>query len=204
MSVVSQLSRATPQTNPLRDAFLRWQCRVRQIAMRENLGRPDNSIKAKFSLNDKTETMGRIITVLCKVPAYSMTAEMRHIVKSIFDPAQRREKAIEFFSETYYQAAAEFSDILTATFEPCSLIAKAISTSGTCRLTFESYGQRFNLVCTVLSLARHNSYFQATWWHNMLFNPNLHPETIIFGFEPDWASSSAEPDIVGNMKRDMS
>ena len=186
------------QDTILHDAFLRWQCRIRQNAMRENLGRPDDGIMPNLGLIEKSEPIGRIITVLCKAPAYSMTSEMRHMFQNTFDPMQRRQQAVQFFSEFYYRTMAEFSDILTATFAPGSEMAKIICGAGTCKLTFECYGQRFNLVCTLLTLAKDTPLFQATWWHNMLFNPDLHPDTQILGFEPNWACSSAEPNIVKN------
>ena len=34
--------------DPLKQAFLKWQCRVRQMAMRDNFGRPDDGITPRF------------------------------------------------------------------------------------------------------------------------------------------------------------
>ena len=185
----------------LRDAFLRWQCRVRQIAMRENGGYPDEAITPMLKLSDNTEPSARLITVLSKSPIHSKISEMRHMVKSTHDPAQRREKAIEFFAGTYYQKVREFSDILTATFSPGTTRAQDIHAASSCTLVFDSYGQRFDLSCIVSALARGSPFFQATWWHNMLFNPRLHPSTVILGFQPDWANSSAKPKITDNNSR---
>ena len=203
MKVVAQHSGMTQQFNPLRDAFLRWQCRVRQISMREDFGRPDSAIKPALTLTGKSEPIGNIITVLSRMPSHSRTPEMRHMVQSIFDPSQRREKAIQFFSEMYYQKSGQFSDSLTAAFPPNSPVAEAISVAGTCSLTFECYGQRFDLVCAVSTLTRNDPLFQATWWHNVLFNPDLHPNTVILEFEPDWSNSSAEPNFTENISRDL-
>ncbi len=192
MNSVAQLSGMTQLDNPLRDTFLRWQCRVRQIAMRENMGRPDDAITPALTLTGETKPTGHIITVLSKAPPFSKTPELQHMFRRTHDPAQRREKAIQFFAETYYQKAREFSDILTATFPPGSPGAAAISAAGNCTLTFKAYGQRYDLLCKVRTLDKTNPLYQATWWHNMLFNPNMHPDTVIFGFEPDWAHSTAE------------
>lgn len=192
MSSVAPLFGMTQRDNPLRDTFLRWQCRVRQIAMRENMGRPDDAITPALTLPGETKPTGHIITVLSKAPPYSKTPELQHLFRRTHDPAQRREKAIQFFSETYYQKAREFSDILTATFPPGSPGAAAISAAGNCTLAFEAYGQRYDLLCKVWTLDKTDPLYQATWWHNMLFNPNMHPNTVIFGFEPDWDHSTAE------------
>ena len=101
--------------NPLKDAFLRWQCRVRQIAMRERQGRPDDAIMPALTLPGETAPLGHVVTVLSKAPSFSKTPELMHMVKRTHDPAQRREKAIELFSETYFQKPKEFSDCLLYT-----------------------------------------------------------------------------------------
>ena len=183
------------KVHPLRHTFLYWQCKVRQIAMRKNMGRPDAAIVAALTLSGESHPMGHVITLMSKAPAYSKTPEMRHIAASTYDPAQRREKALEFFSDTYYQNPREFSDVLTTIFPPHSPGAAAICAAKTCTLTFESYGQRFDLFCKVSVLSADDPVFEASWCHNLFFNPGLHPEAVILCFEPNWGCSSAEPII---------
>ena len=185
--------RAVGIDHPLRDAFLRWQCRVRQMMMRDDQGRPGDAITPALTLAGEAEPMGHIITVLCKSPQYSKTPELMHMVRRTNDPAQRREAALTLFSETYYQRAEEFSDILTATFPPGSPGAAQIRAAGEVTLTFQAYSQRYDLACRVWALADHNPLYQATYWHNLLFNPGLSADTIILGFEPNWPQSSADP-----------
>ncbi|MBX2882251.1 MAG: hypothetical protein KTR32_20050, partial [Granulosicoccus sp.] len=144
-----------------------------------------------LTLRGKDQPMGHIVTVLCKWSAYSKTPEMRHMVKRTHDPAQRRDKAVEYFSSTYFQNIHEFSDSLTATFQPHSEGAKIIEEIGECTLSFGAYSQHYELVCTATRLAENDPLFQATYWHNLLFNPTLHPETIVLQFKPDWDRSSA-------------
>jgi hypothetical protein len=177
----------------LRDGFMRWQCRVRQIMMREGRGRPGDAITPALTLPGEDAPMGHIITVMSKAAQYSKTPEMRHMVRKTNDPAQRREAALTFFSEYYYQKAAEFSEILTATFPPASPGASSIRAAGHATLTFAAYNQRYDLACRVWTLAEHNPLHQATYWHNLLFNPELAADTIILGFEPDWSCSTADP-----------
>jgi len=180
----------------LRDGFMRWQCRVRQIMMREGRGRPGEAISPAVTLVGAETPMGHVITVMSKAPQYSKTPEMRHMARKTNDPALRREAALTFFSEYYYQKAAEFSDTLTATFPPDSPGAAKIREAGRATLTFEAYNQRYDLACRVWTLAGNNPLHQATYWHNLLFNPGLAADTIILGFEPDWARSSAAPSPV--------
>jgi len=175
----------------LRLAFLRWQCRVRQIAMRESQGRPTDAIMPALTLEGAEAPMGHIITVLSKTERFSKTPEMRHMVKKTIDPAQRRNSALKLLSEFYFQKPEEFSDMLTASFPPGSPGAGEIRAAERCTLTFEAYGQRFDIACRVWRLAEHHPLWQATYWHNMLFNPAMPADPVILGFEPDWTASSA-------------
>ncbi|RKT32729.1 hypothetical protein BXY70_2077 [Roseovarius halotolerans] len=181
--------------HPLRKAFMKWQCRVRQMAMRESEGRPDDAIMPAVLLTGQAEPLGHVITVMNKAPGYSVTPELLHMAAKTNDPAQIRDQAIRFLSSAYYQRAEEFSDILTATFPPGSPGAAQIHESGECRLLFDAYAQRFDLTCKVWRLAPHNLLHQATMAHNGLFNPQMPPDTVVLGFEPDWGRSSADPEI---------
>ncbi|MCY4451847.1 MAG: hypothetical protein OXC01_07845 [Immundisolibacterales bacterium] len=174
----------------LRDRFLRWQCRVRQIAMRRHEGRPTSGMTPVVATGD--EPVARIVTVLCKLPEHSVTMELRHLARRTHDPAERRESALKLFAERHYQAAKEFSDRLTACFPPDSATAGRLAAARECRLDFEQFGQRFRVQCTVRRLSEHNPLREATFWHNLLFNPMLTADSIILGFEPDWGRSEAE------------
>lgn len=177
----------------MRDGFLRWQCRIRQMMMREDLGRPSDGITPEVTLIGENEPLGHVITVMNKTLAHGMTEEFRHMVRKTHDPAQRRDNAIRLFSEAYYQKAETFSDILTSTFPPGSAGAAQIRAAERCTLKFEAFRQRYDVVCKVWVLGEQNPLHQATYWHNMLFNPTLPAETVILGFEPDWAKSTADP-----------
>ena len=177
------------EPNGTKIAFLKWQCRARQIAMRENNGRPDESIMPSVFLDLSEVSVGSVITLIHKLPKFSLTAELFHMAKRTFDPALRREQAIQFLSSNYYQKYNEFSDVLTSTFSPNSKGAKKIYDKETCVLVFEAYSHRFEISCKVWRLAERNYFFQSTVAHNQLFNPSMHPDTMILCFEPDWKKS---------------
>ena len=193
-SLTSQFGQSF-SNHPLRKGFLRWQCRVRQMAMRDTEGRPDAAIMPDVILQGETEPMGTVITVLNKSPGYSVTPELEHMAAKTNDPAQRRDQAISFLSASYYQKAGEFSDILTATFPPGSPGAAKIREAEHCTLVFSAYTQRFDLHCKVWKLAPHNLLHKATMAHNRLFNPGLPPGTEVLGFEPDWEKSTSDPKL---------
>ena len=190
---MSEVVRLDSANEMLKEHFLRWQCRVRQINMREHEGKPDDAVMPEVTLKGEQQPLGHIITVMSKKQEYSRVPELKHMVRRTNDPADRRKNALTLFSETYYQKATEFSDILTSTFVPASEGAKSIRRAGQCVLNFSAYQQRYELSCKVWRLSEHNPLWQATYWHNMLFNPALSPDTIILGFEPDWARCNAEP-----------
>ena len=110
-SIAAQLGQSYSD-HPLRLAFLRWQCRVRQMSMRDQDGRPDDAIMPAVILPGQPDAMGHIITVMNKSPGYSVTPELEHMAAKTNDPAQRRQNAIQFLSSSYYQKAAEFSEFM--------------------------------------------------------------------------------------------
>ena len=191
-SNVVRLDRANEQ---LRDQFLGWQCRIRQIATRSHDGRPTSGMTPLALAAEADVPVARIVTVLCKRPEHSATMELRHMARRTHDPAERRESALEFLAERYYQSAREFSDILTASFPPDSATAATLLEHRECRLAFEQFSQRFKLHCTVRRLSRNNPLREATFWHNLLFNPQLTADCTILGFEPDWPRSESDPPV---------
>ncbi len=172
---------------------MKWQCRVRQFAMRQRHGRPDEAVTPLVSLPGQAGTVGPILTVLNREPEHSMTPELDHISGRTHDPAERLEQAVRFLSAGYYQKHREFSDILTATFPPGSATASRILAGGRCVLHFDAYSQRFDIPCHVRRLAGDSPLHHSTLAHNRLFNPGVLPAVEVLGFEPDWVASQAEP-----------
>ena len=158
-------------------------------------GRPDNAIMPTLKFTKLSDPMGQIITLINKTTNYSVIPEMKHMAKKTNDASQVRQEALKFFAEAYYQKPSTFSDILTATFVPNSLGAEKIYKENQCILDFSAYAQVFELQCKVWRFEKHHHLYQSTWWHNKLFNSSLHPDTEVLGFEVDWESSVADPDI---------
>ena len=97
-SLAAQLG-VTMESDPLRDAFLGWQCRARQMMMREGEGKPTDAITPAVTLPGEDKPMGHVITIMSKAPAYSVTPELEHMAKKTMDPAKWREEAMRFFAE---------------------------------------------------------------------------------------------------------
>lgn len=177
----------------LRDGFLRWQCRLRQVAARRDAGRPGSGCVPALTLAGESEPLGRVVTVLSKQPAHSMTSEFKHVVRREPDHARRREAALKLFSETYYQHHEQFSDTLTCTFPPASAGAARIESAGRCLLRFEQFRQVYELDCGVRRLGPDHPLREATYWHNLLFNPQLPADCCVLVFEPNWREAQADP-----------
>ena len=177
-------------------AFLGWQCRIRQIAFRQDHGRPSDGMSPMIYAAGDARLIGRIIAVLNKVGAGSTMMEFRHMYRRTHDPNQRRSDATKFLSESYFQNPVSFSDRLTSVFPPRSRLAAEIVTAGRCRLVCRQFNQGYELNCEAVRLPEAEPLFQASFWHNALFNPNLPKTSEILAFIPDWSRCSADPDVV--------
>lgn len=181
----------------LRDHFLGWQCRLRQISVRQEGGRPSEGMCPEVHLAEGAGAPTSRITVLVLPADLEATAgRFRHMARRTHDPAERYKAALTFLSAGYYQQAADFTDELTAVFNTGSPLAESLRAAGCCALDFEQYRQRYHLPCAVRALSQDDPLFQATYWHNALFNPALPAKVTILGFQPDWALGQAEPPAV--------
>ena len=130
--------------------------------------------------------------VVQRAPEQS-TAQFRHLVRQTQDPAERYKNALKHLAAAYYQHPRNFSDELTALFGPRSELAGGLLAHGRCTLRFKQYNQRYVLPCGVRALAEREPAFQATYWHNSLFNPNIPADIMVLGLQPDWAEAQADP-----------
>ena len=181
-----------PTGQSLRDEFLAWQCRIRQIAMRQDGGRPSPGMRPRL-LDQAGRNMVPGLTVLMipRDPSES-TAFFRFQVMRSADPRELYERALSFLQADYFQRPASFSDQLLAVLPEGSEIAAALTAQGRCILAFEQFSQAYRLPCAVSALQPGDAARDAAIWHNRLFNPAL-PETVhVVAFQPDWTSAKAE------------
>jgi hypothetical protein len=194
---LGQVVRLETAQAALRDHFLGWQCRLRQLAVREAGGRPSSGMRPEVRLDEAGGAagppLGAITTLILRRAPAEATAQFRHMVRKTQDPAERYAGALEMLAAAYYQRPREFSDQLTALFDAGSEIAEKLLAAGRCRLAFEQYSQSYTLPCTVRALAEDDPAYQATYWHNALFNPALPGGVRVLGFRPDWARAEAAP-----------
>lgn len=176
----------------LRNSFLGWQCRLRQFAVREDGGRPTPGMMPQVTVGETGEVLGRIIIVM--VPSFpeESTTQFRYIVRKTQDPVERYEKGLKILQAEYYQRPREFLDKLTALFDEHSPTATSLLEAERCTLDFEQYSQKYLIPCCVKSLRPEDPVYQATYWHNHLFNPRMPHNARVLALIPDWPNVTAE------------
>jgi hypothetical protein len=177
----------------LRDAFLGWQCRLRQLAMRQAEGRPSTGMRPRVIDGGEGEIAAVVTVLLVPRDPEPVTDRFRHMMRRSHDPARRREDALKLLAADYYQGPGDFSDDLTALFGPQSEVANRLLEAGACRLDFDQYAQRYEIPCGVAELEESDPAWQLTFWHNSLFNPGLPRDVCILTFKPDWNRATADP-----------
>lgn len=110
------------------------------------------------------------------------------------DPRERHHAALRYLSADYYQHPAAFSDTLTALFGPASKRVALLCGKGDCRLEFRcpdrSDPADYRLYCAVETLPEDSPLYQASYWHNRLFNSAIPAGACILAFLPDWSRST--------------
>jgi hypothetical protein len=182
-----------PQAERLRDHFVGWQCRLRADAMRRLDGRPVPAMRPRVTRHDGTEIAEAVTVLLMRKDPGPSTAEFRHLLRRTHDPRARQDAAVALLAERFYQPATVFSDVLTATFAAGSKIAASLVHERRCILEFAQDSQRYDVPCAVTSLPSDDAFWQATYWHNALFNATLPPTIDVLCFKPRWLDATAEP-----------
>jgi hypothetical protein len=174
----------------LRDDFFGWQCRIRQLSVRQGGGRPTPGMRPRVLAGDGDEVCSGIVVLIVEHEPADNTALFRHQYLRTNDLIERYDKVLEILAGSYFQQPGRFADVLTASFAPDSAVAKRLLNHGRCVLAFEQYAQAYRLPCDVTELAPADDFYQATYWHNRMFNPNMPPGLRVLAFTPDWAHAA--------------
>ena len=170
----------------LRDDFMGWQCRLRQLSVRQAGGRPLDGMRPKvLSPSGDALSLG-IIVLIVEHDSTNSTQLMRFQCQKTHDPIERYDKVLELLSSAYFQYPKNFSDEMTALFGPASELPATLLHLGRCVLEFEQFTEAYRVPCSVTELPESHDFFQATYWHNHMFNPNMPPGLRILSFMPDW------------------
>lgn len=167
--------------------FIAWQCRARQWAMRHAGGRPSAAMRPNLSTRGGEPLADGVIVLLSEHDPSDSTTQFRYLYLKTQDPKDRFNRVMEILQGPYFQHPEEFSDEMTALFAPDSALAARLVELGRCMLHFEEAPHAFRIPCNVKRLPSAHPRYQATYWHNRLFNPGLPPDVQVLMLEPDWA-----------------
>jgi hypothetical protein len=172
-----------------RDAFLAWQCRIRQIAMRQDGGRPSPGMRPRLLDRGGREIAPALTVLLVPKDPSESTAFFRFQVMKTADQRELYERALTYLQADYFQEPEKFSDKLAAVLPADSPFATALTAEGRCMLDFAQFGQAYRLRCAVFELEPGEAAREAVIWHNRLFNPALPDTARVLSFKPDWKSA---------------
>jgi len=174
----------------LRDDFLGWQCRLRQLSARQAGGRPLDGMRPKVLSPAGDLLSAGVVVLLVELDPINTTQMLRYNCQKTHDPIERYDKVLELLSAAYFQYPKTFSDEMTALFGPASELVAKLLHLGRCVLEFEQFTEAYRVPCTVAELPESHDFFQATYWHNHMFNPNMPPQIRVLSFRPDWPHAS--------------
>ena len=133
---------------------------------------------------DGTEILAVMTVLILEKDPTASTHMFRHASRLSHDPRQRYEKGLKVLAAEYFEQPELFADLLTAQFGPESKTAAELVQTDLCVLSFREGERAFRLECTVAALRETDPFYQATYWHNYLFNPGLPPRVQVLCFVP--------------------
>jgi len=132
----------------------------------------------------------RAVVLLVRENPHESTEFLKFQIQKHNAPEDIYKKALTFLQSTHYHRAIEFCDEMTGVFSPDSALVERLLVEGKCELEFEQFGQHYRLPCTIRQMIKSEPSYQATIWHNRVFNPNLPDSVAVLGFQPDWDSAA--------------
>ena len=139
------------------------------------------------------QDLGRVTVVITPIDSEASTDEFRHIARRTQDPRERYQAALRYLQAAHFQDPNMFDDGLTAVFGADAELPTTIDGRDDCVLVFEQFSQRYTLPCEAACIGEGDPVYQATYWHNALFNPGLPARVAMLRFRPDWTSATADP-----------
>ncbi len=177
----------------LRDHFLGWQCRIRQLAVRQFDGQPMPAMQPAVWSRKGDPISQRMTILIIKAEPAESTAYFRHQLQRTHEHAEARAAGLAYLAADYFQDPHSFSEEMTALFPAASPAAGAMLSARPVLLDFDQYSQRYRISCKVRRLKADDPARQAALWHNRLFNPNVPSDALVLAFKPEWKSAEADP-----------
>ena len=178
---------------PIQNYFIGWQCRVRELALRSEEGRPNGGMRPKIALkNGKVVFPAATLLIIPEHPD-QIIKQLRFMALKTQDPKERYTKALQLLAARFYQKTEDFSGAMAGIFSRFSEEVMALEKDDYCIIEFDYQQQAFKIPCNVSESPKNDQVYEFTYWHNYLFNSNLLPEVTVLHFKPDWSQTISEP-----------
>jgi hypothetical protein len=177
----------------LKRQFLGWQCRLRQLAMRDYGGQPMSGMRPAVALRGGEMLSPGIVVLLLPDDPLPATGYFRFQVQKTQDRQQVLDAGLKYLGADFYQLPELFTGELSAVFAPGSELAERLVKAKQVSLSFEQFSQSYRMLCKVRRLRSGDAGREMSLWHNRLYNPDLPNSAEVLCFTPDWKSASAEP-----------
>ena len=144
----------TATADKVRGHFIGWQCRIRQLAMRKDGGRPSDGMRPRLVLSAGQELSPGVVVVLIPEEPEESTEFFRFQLRKTNDPKLIYERGLQYLQATHFQNAKSFSDRMTAVFGAGSEVVQTMLSAGDCILEFAQFSQSYRMLCTVTEAGR--------------------------------------------------
>lgn len=177
----------------LKDYFLGWQCRIRQISARDYGGQPLPAMTPQVSSKKGEIIIPTMMSLLVPQDPGPATAYLRFQVQKHNEHLKARNAALQYLSADFYQLPELFTDEMTAVFGSNSVTAKSMTGKREVLLSFEQYSQAFRMFCKARIVGEKHPAREFSLWQARIFNPNIPNEATVLSFKPDWKNAVADP-----------
>jgi hypothetical protein len=177
----------------LKAYFLGWQCRIRQISVREFAGQPTPAMRPRVSMKNGEVIMPAMAVLLVPQEPSESTAFFKFQVQKTNEMGELREAVLRYLGADYFQLPEQFSDEMTAIFASGSPAVSSFLEARDVVLDFEQYSQSFRILCRARRLGSKEPARESSLWQARLFNPNVPKNAEVLSFKPDWKSATADP-----------
>ena len=119
---------------PIQNYFIGWQCRVRELALRSENGRPNGGMRPRIKLENGTVVFSAATLLLFPNLPQQTTKQFRFMALKTQDPQERYTKALQLLSAKFYQNVEEFSGVMSGIFSQSSKGVKTLENHQRCVL----------------------------------------------------------------------
>ena len=181
---------------PIQNYFIGWQCRVRELALRSEEGRPNGGMRPKIVLKNGEVVFHAATLLIIPEQPDQIIRQFRFMALKTQDPKERYTKALQLLAARFYQKTEDFSGAMAGIFSRFSEEVMALEKDDYCIIEFDYQQQAFKIPCNVSESPKNDQVHEFTYWHNYLFNPNLSPEVKVLHFKPDWSETLSAPTLI--------